>query len=93
VHNLITFDMTQIAGYPGTERRVVLINPNDTFYGADLVQNDPWLRGDVIRMISHGREQDTLMMARNFPGLHEVYEDDHSDVWSQAPLNGHGQPP
>jgi hypothetical protein len=93
VRSLMTFDLAQIAGYAGTERRVILINPNGTFYGIDLVQNDPWLRGDVIRMVSHGREEDAQMMARDFPGLHEVYEDKYSDVWSQAPLNGHGQRP
>ncbi len=91
VRNLITFDVTQISGYPGTEKRVILIDPRNTFYGLDLAQNDPWLRGDVIRMVSHGLIQDSGMMARNFPDFREVYTDPCASVWSKAPLDSPGR--
>jgi hypothetical protein len=87
VHSFLTSDLAQMPDYAGTERRVILINTKSSFYGADLVQNDPWLRGDVIRMLSHGREQDAQAMARNFPSMHEVYNDSHGAVWSTAPLD------
>jgi hypothetical protein len=84
VRDFIDSDLAQIPAYRGTERRVELIEARSAFYAADLVQNDPWLRGTVIRMISHGREDDARMMADNFPNLHEVYNDAHGAVWSAA---------
>jgi hypothetical protein len=86
VHSLLSFDVGQVTSYGGTERRVVLIYPERTFYGFDLVQNDPWLRGDVIRMVGRGRKEDALMMQQNFPKLHQVYDDANTSVWSEAPL-------
>jgi hypothetical protein len=47
-----------------------------------LVQNDPWLRGNVVRMISHGAVADANMMHENFPNLHQVYHDRYGSVWS-----------
>jgi hypothetical protein len=84
VHEFLTRDLSQIPKYNGTERRIVLLSSEYAFYGADLVQNDPWLRGDVVRMFSHGREQDSAMMAREFPQLHQVYADRYGAVWSTA---------
>ena len=55
-------DLSQLPHYTGTERRIVIIDSTLSFYGADLVQNDPWLRGDVIRMYSHGAAADAKMM-------------------------------
>jgi hypothetical protein len=83
VRDFMNFDLSQLPAYQGTERRVEIINAN-FFYGADLVQNDPWLRGNVIRMISHGRKEDALMMAQAFPDLHQVYDDPYGAVWSNA---------
>jgi hypothetical protein len=76
--------MHQEPAYAGTERRVVIIDVALTFYGLDLVRNDPWLRADVTRMISHGRTTDAKMMARYFPDLHQVYADPYGTVWSTA---------
>jgi hypothetical protein len=84
VRSFMMADLSQLPAYSGAERRVVLIDPRWAFYGADLVQNDPWLRGSVVRMLSHGREEDARMMALNFPDLHEVYDDAHGTVWSRA---------
>jgi hypothetical protein len=77
-------DLSQMPHYAGHEQRVVIIDDSGSFYGADLVQNDPWLRGDVIRMYSHGAEADAQMMQQQFPRLHRVYADRHGTVWSAA---------
>ena len=86
VHRFIASDLAQLPQYYGTEHRVELLDSSYTFYGADLVQNDPWLRGDVIRMLSQGSANDVRMMARYFPDFHEVFRGPHGAVWSQAPL-------
>jgi hypothetical protein len=84
----MTMDQQQVPAYAGTERRVVLIDASHSFYGQDLVQNDPWLRGNVIRMISHGETADATMMREQFPNMRRVYQDSHGSVWSATRAPG-----
>ncbi len=77
-------DLAQLPHYPGTERRVVIMDGRFSFYGADLVQNDPWLRGNEIRMLSQGVTEDREMMARYYPTWHRVFADRYGTVWSEA---------
>jgi len=77
-------DLNQVPQYKGTERRVVIIDGRFSFYGGDLVQNDPWLRGNEIRMYGRGAAADQQMMAKYYPELHRVYSDRYGTVWSQA---------
>ena len=84
--------MHQEPAYAGTERRVVIIDPAGSFYGSDLVRNDPWLRGNVIRMITHGAAADADMMHTQFPELHRVWAGRFGSVWSAAPEPPVGSP-
>jgi hypothetical protein len=84
MQDFIARDVSQVPQYKGTERRVVVLDCRFSFYGADLVQNDPWLRGNEIRMYSRGAAADEQMMAQYFPELHRVYADRYGTVWSQA---------
>jgi len=77
-------DVRQVPQYKGTERRVVILDTRFSFYGADLVQNDPWLRGNEIRMYSHGAAADEQMMGHYYPQLHRVYADRYGTVWSNV---------
>lgn len=69
--------------YAGTEPRVVVLSGYG-FYAYDLVQNDPFLRSDLVRMIDIGEEQTAAAMKRHFPDYHLVYRDDRGEVWSKA---------
>jgi hypothetical protein len=84
MQEFIAHDLDQLPHYTGTQRRVVIVDGRHSFYAADLVQNDPWLRGGVIRMYSHGTEADSAMMAEHYPNLRRVYADRYGTVWSQA---------
>lgn len=84
IQDFMARDLSQVPPYAGTERRVVILDDRHSFYGADLVQNDPWLRGNEIRMYSHGAAADEQMMAQYFPELHRVYTDRYGTVWSRA---------
>jgi hypothetical protein len=77
-------DLSQVPQYTGTERRIVILESGHSFYGGDLVQNDPWLRLNEIRMFSHGEASDERMMAQYYPELHRVYADRYGTVWSRA---------
>ncbi len=84
--DFIALDMSQVPHYAGTERRVVILDASHSFYGGDLVQNDPWLRDSEIRMYSHGAPADERMMAQYYPGFHRVYADGHGTVWSRTTI-------
>jgi hypothetical protein len=75
-------DLHQLPQYQGSEPHVVILDVELMFYGGDLVQNDPWLRGNEIRMMSQGAAADRQMMARNYPQMHVVFADRHGWVWS-----------
>jgi hypothetical protein len=62
----------------------VFIDPRYTFYGADLVQNDPFLRGPVVRMLSHGDAWNAAMMRHYFPEYHRTVADLHGEVWTRC---------
>jgi hypothetical protein len=82
IYEFIAQHQSYLPQYAGTERRVVIVDPRFSFYGADLVQNDPWLRGNVIRMITHGATADAQMMSEHFADMHRVYADRYGSVWS-----------
>jgi hypothetical protein len=82
MQTFIADDLNQLPHYGGTERRIVIVDEAASFYGADLVQNDPWLRGNVIHMITHGPVEDKKMMLQNYPTWHQVYADRFGTVWS-----------
>jgi hypothetical protein len=84
LQEFISRDISQVPRYKGTERRVVILQGRFSFYGADLVQNDPWLRENEVRMYSHGAAADEQMMAQHYPELHKVYADRYGTVWSQV---------
>jgi hypothetical protein len=82
MQGFIADDLNQLPHYQGTERRIVLIDTRFSFYGADLVQNEPWLRGNEVRMVSHGVVEDAKMMAQYYPTWRRVYADRFGAVWS-----------
>jgi hypothetical protein len=84
LQDFIARDVSQVPQYTGAETRVVILDGRHSFYGADLVQNDPWLRGNEVRMYSLGAVADEQMMAHYYPELHRVYADQYGTVWSQA---------
>lgn len=84
MHEFMSDDLSQLPAYAGTERHIELIDATVAFYGADLVQNDPWLRGSTVRMLSQGAAANAAMMRKYFPTFHRVFADHHGWVWSSA---------
>ncbi|HEV7609031.1 MAG TPA: hypothetical protein VGO61_16935 [Steroidobacteraceae bacterium] len=80
--------LAQLPHYAGTEPRVVVIS-GVGFYPYDLVQNDPFLRKDEVRMVQVGKNQTAAAIRRHFPTYQVVYRDQRGEVWSDAsPLPG-----
>jgi hypothetical protein len=82
IHSFIATHERQVPQYEGVERRVVILDAKNAYYGFDLVQNEPWLRGDVIRMITNGTAKDALMMHDHFADMRIAYQDKFGTVWS-----------
>jgi hypothetical protein len=93
IHEFISDDLDQLPAYTGAEPRVVFLDTATAFYGADLVQNDPWLRGNVIHMLSQGEAANAEVMREHFPKFHPVFEDVHGTVWSAGPSQIVRRPP
>jgi hypothetical protein len=82
IRQFISDDLAQVPAYGGTGRHVVIIDTRFSSYGADLVQNDPWMRGSVIRMLSHGTVEDAIMMRAYFPEMRRIQANRYGTVWS-----------
>jgi hypothetical protein len=85
MHEFIASDLSHVPGHQGTGPRVLMLNPVGAWYEADLIQNDPWLRGDVIRMMSYGRDENAAIMQLQFPQMHRVYWDRFGETWTASP--------
>lgn len=62
--------------------RRVFIDSRRCFYCVDLVQNDPFLAGDELRLHSHGSEKNAALVARYWPGFRRVHSDANGEVYA-----------
>jgi hypothetical protein len=84
IRQFMTNQLNQLPAYGGSEERVVFVDPTYSFYGYDLVQNDAFLRGNTVRMLSAGTERNAELMRQWRPRFHKVFSDPHGEVWSAA---------
>lgn len=66
-------------------RQAVFIQSYLNTYSADLIQNDPFLRGKIWYMFSIDRNADARLMQMRFPGARLVSDDRRGSVWQIAP--------
>jgi hypothetical protein len=85
IRDFMAGQLSQMPAYRGSEQRVVFVDPSFSFYGYDLVQNDPFLRGKIVRMLSAGRVENAKLMQQVRPGFRLVYSDIRGEVWSAGP--------
>jgi hypothetical protein len=76
--------LSQYPSYAGSEPRVVVQN-SEGFFARDLVQNDPFLRSEIVRMYNIGPAETAAAIKEHFPTYHRVYWDPYGEVWSAAP--------
>jgi hypothetical protein len=90
VHSFIGAHLAQLPQSTRGQARVIIINSTLGYYNVDLVQNDPFLRAPVLRMISHGPQDDTAMMVRNFPDLVLLSKEQRGYVWGYPQASAAG---
>lgn len=72
------------------KQEVCFLNTKSGYYKKDLVQNDPFLRGNGRYFVSHGTEADAALLARLFPAARLRLANSAGDtVWvlDQAPAS------
>jgi hypothetical protein len=90
IRDFMTDHLNQLPAYAGSEKRVMFLDAAHSFYGQDLVQNDPFLRGNMVRMLSAGPDQNAKLMSQLRPDFRKVYSDYHGEVWSAGPAAASG---
>ena len=81
IDSFITAHLSQLPQGAHVGPRVVIIDPTNTFYGVDLVQNDPFLRGDEVRLLSRGWIANEFAMRRVFPDFERTSFDQYGEIW------------
>jgi len=71
---------------------VVFVNTGHGFYSADLVQNDPLLRGARIVMVQGRPDRNAELMARHFHGYQRVASAPWGEHWIAPIGRGYGLP-
>jgi hypothetical protein len=66
-------------------RQVIFQRTSWRDYSLDLVQNDPFLRGDVLVLLSYGAEADASLIRSRFPQARLASSDERGQVWLLPP--------
>jgi len=81
VEHFIAKHLSQLPAQTRGSARVIFIDRAVGYYAWDLAQNDPFLRNQVIRLISRGPQLDKEMMARHFPQFSTLDAAPNGTVW------------
>jgi hypothetical protein len=88
VRTFVDAHLAQLPEAPAGTPRLLIVNPANGYYSQDLVQNDPLLRNDVIRMVTQGGRADEEMMRREFPQYVMIGKSYQGTVWGNPARPG-----
>jgi hypothetical protein len=66
---------------------IYFIHPQGGFYVADMVQFDPFLRGNDLILVSHGNALDEQLVQLNWPNATKVQIGPAADQWYLGPVD------
>ena len=81
IHDYISEHLSRRPPYVEGVRQFVFIQYDRGHYTQDLVQNDPFLRGPVVFLLSRGRKSDYILMRNLYPQARQVYDGRYGHVW------------
>jgi hypothetical protein len=82
VRDFVSFVVGQAPAHAGPGPRVIFIDPRRMFYGADLIQNDAFLRDDQLRLMWRSPVANAALMARFRPDYRRVLDAPAGEVWA-----------
>lgn len=93
---IVPFQLTQIERFisehlaqlgpprrPGND--VYFVHPLGGFYVADMIQFDPFLRGQDLLLVSHGTELDEKLIRQNWPNAVNISSTRAANQWYLGP--------
>jgi hypothetical protein len=90
LHQIGEFIDQHLAQLPPPQRpgnNVYFIHPRGGFYVADMVQFDPLLRSQDLKLVSHGAELDAQLIRQNWPAAVKVAGAPAADQWYLGPVD------
>jgi hypothetical protein len=82
MHEFTAYHIDQLPQPLPDGPRVVIVDPTYSFYGLDLVQNDPFLRGDEIRLLTFSPETNVALVRRLRPTFEQSLLSMRGEVWA-----------
>jgi len=82
---IISGHLAQLPAPARPGRNVFFIKPLAGFYLADMVQNDPLLRGSDLFLATRGAALDGQLIRQNWPDAREIASGRWGDQWHIAP--------
>jgi len=83
VEHFIARHLAQLPAAASGESKVRVVNTASGYYAWDLIQNDPYLRGEII-FGSRGSGADAALMSLQFPDYRMLSSDQRGTVWGIA---------
>lgn len=84
MNQISEFIAQHLAQLPPPQRpgnNVYFIHPRGGFYVADMVQFDPLLRDEDLKLVSHGAELDAKLIRQNWPSATKITSQRAADQW------------
>jgi hypothetical protein len=84
MHQISEVIAQHLAQLPPPQRpgnNVYFIHPRGGFYVADMVQFDPLLRDQDLKLVSHGAELDAELIRQNWPRATKITSQRAADQW------------
>jgi hypothetical protein len=85
IDDVISQHLAQLLPPKRPGNNVYFIHPRGGFYVADMIQFDPLLRNRDLLLVSHGAEQDSQLIRRNWPNAIQISSGRAADQWYLGP--------
>jgi len=85
IDEFITKQQAQVPAIANTGKHILFINRHHGFYTADLIQNSPRERSNVIRMESRGSKANAQLMASRWPEAKQTASGAWGESWQLGP--------
>ena len=70
---------------PQTAGRQIVFHNGVGYYANDLIQNDPWLRGETVMLLSGRPRAESTLLQRYFPGEYVARSNRYGTSYTQLP--------
>jgi len=85
IDSFIARHLEQVPRIEAAGKHILMIDTKKGYYTADLVQNDPFLRSDTVRMVSRGAANNAEFMATRWPAARRISSGDWGELWQLGP--------